>query len=112
MEVAEEVMGWKCSYDRVSLHGDFAHVYHGPGANQRKRRHWFPSISIADAWKLVEQFGLFTLEDGGKHQPEGERWWASFPTEDAEGEPHWVGAHGATAPLAICKAALAARRTP
>lgn len=61
------------------------------------------STDLKDAWKIIDKFnGFYT----GESSPVKHYW--TFPTEDNEGRPYWVGAEGDTVELAICLAALKA----
>ena len=98
--VAVEVMGWE-------RHGVFWMVPRVPDEDPRsysgvRLEHFQPSTSIADAWLVVEKL----LADGWhptiEHDEETEQWYVSF------GEAAVMFATAATAPEAICLAALAA----
>ncbi len=106
-EVAEKVMGW-----RFQPHLG-AGTYNVAHDQIRWANDWSPSTRIDHAWEVVEKLrhrapghDQYTLMWGFEltwHNEDG-CWYASFLDEGGEGRE----AGGETAPLAICKAALAA----
>lgn len=113
--VAEKVMGWNLADRRRLRWGE------GPdcwitGDDEAPTRQWFaPSIDIASAWKVVEKLDAFggggvlylylsrDAEDGW-----AARFYAWGASESCQAE--WSKAD--TAPLAICRAALAIMEEP
>lgn len=114
--IAEIVLGWRIHTQRA-VSGVFAHnlesIYEiwkdENGDDAAVVSDWSPPTKIGDAWLVVEKLqNRFWLElkspcsSGGK-------WFASFAPLGASGwngQPDFCGT-GETAPLAVCRAALA-----
>jgi hypothetical protein len=107
-QVAEEVMGWYRSCIAPAMYG----FEEGESGNERvpyggvfkyRVHKWHPSTDIKAAWEVVEKI----QEDRGwliELDNKSQEWYCCVIADH-----HYVGA-GETAPLAICKAALAAAR--
>lgn len=115
--VAERVMGWRLSnYEAeaaAASDADYADAAINDGwewegrATRREAWQWRPSTDIADAWEVVEKMAA--------DQPEWPHHGHYVCLHNSTGLGKWecrVGsfaeAHADTAPLAICRAALAA----
>lgn len=106
--VAVKVLGWK-------LNGPWGRRCEWVGVSPDGTRAGVPyySDNIAAAWEVVEKFEALEY---GKVRLAGSHyhgWYCSIcwgPGRDGEGEAYSV--FGATAPEAICRAAIAALRTP
>ena len=97
--VAEKVMGWR----RVDSHDDPTLYIWRTLRGDVSPHYWKPSTDMTAAWQVVERIELLkyrTLEyiprDGG--------WWID------DNHNHAVQVCAPTAPLAICRAALATVR--
>jgi hypothetical protein len=109
-QIAEMVMGWTwCPGEGQSGCDDSWMLYNSDGEGiDEYPAGWSPSTDIAAAFEVVDKIVgdqyryVFRLEQLTGRMAPG-RWWAYFD-KDAE---QFAG-HGETAPLAICKAALAA----
>lgn len=118
--IAEKWMGWRVVHvqevdhsqrKRVDVHPLVPEGYRDPKApakNNRRSLTWSPSTNMAHAWEVVgaRQVALWKTSDGLWHACFEE----AFSADDFWVEidsNHTIG-HGDTAPLAICRAALAA----
>ena len=109
--VAVEVMGWKPIDRKAAGWGDGPEVWATGDDSEdgSPTRQWFePSTDIAAAWKVVEKLGL-AFELGWLPTDEGLSWDASFG--EKRGSEEGTTTYAATAPLAICLAALKAVAT-
>lgn len=106
--VAEKVMGWRPwsgGYYYGSADGQVMVCLH---ENDGMARYWSPSTDIAAAWRVVERlhtgrtFGLDWLGF------DGEEWRCCFGWSENDDHLGFHHAEAATAPLAICLAALKA----
>lgn len=101
--VAEKVMGWKW-HNRLLcwVLGGVATL-----SETRSKRDYQPTRSIANAWEVVEHFGVLPVSiDNCWRDVGGERvsgWTCEITSHECTGE-----ATASTAPLAICLAALRA----
>lgn len=107
--VAEKVMGWRLvnyeTYEPATTPEDYECAAYNDGWEWEgwdevgEAWKWRPSTDIAAAWQVVEGFDVVTLERTAHG-----KWWASLWRQNDQN-----GSEGAdTAPLAICRAALAA----
>lgn len=120
--VAEKVMGWRLVPRSEILIAGYGHTS-GPRVWVDSRRlpqvnenHFSPSSDIGSAWMVVSHWWQHRLDCGISDKPfvlereyaqNPERWTCFFGSEN------WLGeATGITAPLAICRAALAAVGEP
>jgi hypothetical protein len=111
--VATQVMGWKVLTPAETEHLDDVSDqmcvldshdgllrYYQVRSNYWELRPWSPTSDIRDAWDVVEKLRLFVGPvpyNDGEWMASPESYWGDFTTESA-----------ATAPLAICNAALKA----
>jgi hypothetical protein len=116
--VAERVLGWKL-IDRIEMGwGEGPDVWdctNGKDADEcysPTRQHFAPSTDISAAWAVVERMrenGMW-MKLTGPFYTDAPLWNAGFTPHGMtgfNGRPDFCG-HGDTAPLAICRAALAA----
>ena len=106
--VAEKVMGWRIKgKDWVDEHGRYqgAVETYWVIADGGPSKGWHPSTDIAAAWLVVEKLGWQYVFRLGNRD---DKWWCVLSVE-----PDWQlsdnCAEAPTAPLAICRAALAAQ---
>jgi hypothetical protein len=114
--VAEIVLGWRLHTHRTTA-GIFVRnnkptldYWQGEnGDDVLIADDWSPTTNIADAWRIVEKLQSRYWLDLKSPFEAGEQWQAGFTERGAtgwNGKPDFRGA-GETAPLAICRAALA-----
>lgn len=116
IEVAMKVMGWEPWVSPVQPRGSTTPDCWRTGDRRRpsvRISGWSPSTDIKAAWEVVEKCGLSVVrsEDG---------WYAMKPEDIVHDSPSAINLIGSedaelsayeSAPLAICKAALAAVST-
>jgi hypothetical protein len=111
--VAERVLGWKL-IDRIEMGwGEGPDVWdctNGKDADEcysPTRQHFAPSTDISAAWAVVERMAedAHYLDVTFEPEDESRTWNCKLRLAGSKGE---VEAYADTAPLAICKAALAA----
>jgi hypothetical protein len=116
MLVAEKVMG--CQWRRFGNLGEVLsppnslHSWADTHRGERRPTFMLPAYStdIAAAWEVVEAAGPFVkLTHGIALDGQTQGWlWECLLYRKDEVSPRQAFAHGVTAPLAICRAALAA----
>lgn len=120
--IAEKVMGWTRDYsafsgqmqkiNRLFNLPDFFWWKTGPDDLQfRTVSNWSPSTNIAHAWEVVKKMGSLCLYAPGEKPDDREEvtigWRAVFKIDPSGEESGWSWEEAETAPLAICRAALA-----
>lgn len=114
--IAEIVLGWRLHTHRLTA-GRFVcnnkptldYWQDENGDDVLVADDWFPTTNIADAWRIVERLQSEYWLDLKSPFEAGDQWQAGFTECGAtgwNGEPDFRGT-GETAPLAICRAALA-----
>lgn len=112
--VAREVMGWH--QDSWVVPKDAYDWYAGctltsgwlaEGMKERNKRDFQPSTNIAHAWEVVEHFEArgyqVVITNCGGCKDSAGKWAVDVVSDDDSA----IGIHADTAPLAICRAALA-----
>lgn len=94
-EVAEKVMGWTIGFDNCDLYEWNGRLWTGPMWDEDAKI-WRPSSKVGQAWEAAEKMG------------DGFIIWRSEEVWFCKSSPSAGAVRAATAPLAICRAALEA----